>query len=119
MIYVLPLTFFGCMAATLWAFRCFDCILRMEVAAHPEQWERDQKPIGFFYVPSGARSFSGSFARTALWGSWVNARPAWLDAEASGLVAYHRFRSARRMVNILHLILLGEFASVIFWIFLT
>lgn len=111
--------FIGAGAATIASFRYFDKVLKIEVSMHPEQWVRDEKPIGFFHIPQGASSLRGSIARSNLWCNWTSRPPDWLGGGADRFSDYRRFRCARRVANTLMVAMLVIFVTAVIWVFRT
>lgn len=64
-------------AILLRSFFIFDDILRKEYLEHPSEWEKDGKPIGFFWVPKGGTVILGSYARSSLATKWAFSVPTW------------------------------------------
>jgi hypothetical protein len=63
--------------AILISFYYYDRILKTEYSGHYDQWLKDGSPIGFFWVPKGAKLIAGSFARGTLSFQWVMRNPDW------------------------------------------
>jgi len=61
----------------IYAFRTFDRIVKKEHSEHHAEWEKDGKPIGFFWVPKDGSVWTGSIARSRLAIAWVFSRPKW------------------------------------------
>jgi hypothetical protein len=73
-------------------FILFDLIVRLEYKFHVEDWEKDQRPVGFLWRPRGAGVWSGSIARSRLASSWVFNTPVWMldDQRARRLLFWYR-----------------------------
>ena len=96
------------------AYRSFDRLLRIEYQKHRGQWELDGSPIGFFWVPPGAKTFSGGMARSELVSTWASARPHWVEGDDEASAAYAGFKRLSRLANRVTLMFVGGFALV--WI---
>jgi hypothetical protein len=73
--FVFPATLGLCVCA----FITFDRILRQQYSLHHFQWVKDGKAIGFFWLPKGSSSWTGSFARSRMLFGWAFCRPAWAE----------------------------------------
>jgi hypothetical protein len=76
------------------SFAVFDTILRKEYRGHPLIWEKDGKPIGFFWVPKGGEILSGSLARSRLAMKWSFATPSWAESENELLPLFKKLKRA-------------------------
>jgi hypothetical protein len=63
--------------ALLLCFYYYDRILKTEYSNYHDQWLSDGSPLGFFWMPKGAKLFSGSFSRGALSFRWLFKNPKW------------------------------------------
>jgi hypothetical protein len=63
--------------AILTSFYYYDKILKIEYSNYREQWIKDGSPLGFFWVPKGAKLFAGSFSRGSLSFRWLFKNPPW------------------------------------------
>ncbi len=59
------------------SFYYYDKILRIEYLNYHDQWLKDGSPLGFFWVPKGAKLFAGSFSRGSLSFQWLFKNPQW------------------------------------------
>ena len=91
-IYTFCTSFIGAMVALLLSFWRFDRLLRMEYGRYRSQWELDGCPIGFFWVPPGAFTWSGCMARASVSLAWTWHRPAWVMADAEAALGYAAFK---------------------------
>ncbi len=58
-------------------FYYFDKILKAEYSRHYDQWLKDGSPIGFFWVPKGAKLLAGGFSRDISSFKWIFSSPDW------------------------------------------
>ncbi|HSB03244.1 MAG TPA: hypothetical protein VLE49_21520 [Anaerolineales bacterium] len=77
------------------AFFTFDQLVRLEYHSYPSDWEKDGRPRGFFWFPSGWRGSNASLI-------WLFSTPEWVrnDEKAKKLI---------RRLRILVLIWNGSF----------
>ena len=73
--------FGGLVLVSISLFVLFDCIVYLEYEDHHEDWEKDDKPAGFFWRPSGVSFWRGSMSRTSLASSWLISTPGWVLAD--------------------------------------
>jgi hypothetical protein len=94
-------------------FVIYDIIIRREYREHRAEWEKDGKPIGFFWSPEEGSFFTGSFARnrTAFW--WMILPPAWAksDRGVRRLFIGLRIATVASLLLILHIFL--DFAGAL------
>ena len=80
--HVMATTTIVCMAVffagTLRNLWLFDRLLKFEYAEHRAQWERDGRPIGFFWFPSEGRVLRGGLSRNICTLLWLFKTPAWI-----------------------------------------
>jgi hypothetical protein len=90
--------------ATLWLF---DRLLHLQRERYPTEWARDGAPMGFFWVPAGARLVRGSFARSAAFLRWTFRTPAWVrqDERAKRLLRDLRLAHVAGLYGILMTVL--------------
>jgi hypothetical protein len=62
-------------------FVLFDCLLYLEYEDHRHAWEKDDRPAGFFWRPSGVSFWRGSLSRSSLASSWLFNTPQWVLAD--------------------------------------
>ena len=74
----------------------FDRVLKHEHRHHPEQWEADGKPTGYFWIPEGTplrMNPSGGRVATA----WlIRKAPQWTESDAAASRLLHSFRTIGR-----------------------
>ena len=63
------------------AFLLFDKILRFQYRNFPEEWEKQGKAIGFYWVPPNSSLFSGSFQRSVRFLSWTFGSEDWMATD--------------------------------------
>jgi len=70
-----------------------DKLIRLEFERYPAEWEKDRRPIGFFYRPGGA-SFRNTFGNpsTGTVLKWSFHPPRWILEDAEALAALKRYR---------------------------
>lgn len=90
----------------------FDRLLRIEYLKHRAQWELDGSPIGFMWVPPGAKTFAGGMARSLVVSAWASAKPSWIEGDVEAAKAYAEFNRLSRFSNRIALTYLGALASV-------
>jgi hypothetical protein len=71
------LIFVAAGSVCIYAFRTFDQIVKKEYSECHAEWEKDGKPIGFFWVPRDGSVWSGSMARSGLALAWIFSSPDW------------------------------------------
>jgi len=96
------------------AYRSFDRLLRIEYLKHRGQWELDGSPIGFSWVPPGAKTLSGGLVRSELASTWASARPSWVEGDDEASRAYADFKRLSRFTNRVTLTFIGGLA--LFWV---
>jgi hypothetical protein len=86
-------------------FWLFDRLVRLEHQFHRREWEKDGKPIGFFWVPSESSVWSGAFARNRCSGAWSFRTPEWMrkDERALRLLFWYRWLGRFWIVGIIAL----------------
>ena len=63
------------------SFGLFDRILRFQVENFQSDWEKEGKPIGFFWIPEDSSFISGSFQRSVRLLSWTFWSEPWMKNE--------------------------------------
>lgn len=77
------LSFLLFFVSLLRSFLIFDRIVRHEHDAHPEFWGNDGKPIGYFWIPEGAKpSLEGYRTRYRVYVRLFLKTPAWVTTDA-------------------------------------
>jgi hypothetical protein len=75
------------------AFWLFDRLLRLEHDRYPKEWARDGAPIGFFWVPPGARATKGSLIRGFVALKWMFCTPIWAAQDFNAKHLLFQFRT--------------------------
>jgi hypothetical protein len=73
-------------------FVVFDWLLHLEYENHPEDWNKDGQPSGFFWTPDGATFWRGSMSRSSVASSLIFNTPDWVlgDQRAKRLLFCYR-----------------------------
>ena len=82
----------GLLLVSISLFVLFDFIVYLEYEEHHEDWVKDNKPSGFFWTPSGASFWRGSFSRSSLASSLLFSTPVWMvgDQKARRFLFWYR-----------------------------
>ncbi len=102
--------FLPAFASGLYGFYCIDSLLRYQHQYHFEDWVKDGRPIGFFWIPPDAALFRGSLARNYASFSLLICRKPWIDSNAD-------MRKLRRRCQLATLVYFAAFALVAWLIF--
>lgn len=97
---------------TIAVFIHFDRLLRIQYSKHKQEWEREGCAIGFFWVPPGAKAWSGGWVRSEVISAWSSSRPGWVDADEEARHAYARFKRLSKFANTASFIWLAIFALI-------
>jgi hypothetical protein len=106
------------MSFSVVVFLSFDRLLRIEYLKYRGQWELDGSPIGFMWVPPGAKTFSGGMARSVLVSTWALAKPSWVDGDDEAAKAYAEFKRLSRFSNRITLAYVAGFILLAVIVFL-
>jgi hypothetical protein len=86
--------FFILMVWIVFAFICFDRLLRHQITHYPENWAGDGQPSGFFYFPRRASYASAYWARNRCLKKWVSQTPSWAQEDEKAFNLLRRLRNA-------------------------
>jgi len=89
----------------------FDRLLQHEHRHHPDQWDADGKPTGYFWMPEGTplrMNPAGGRIATA----WLFRKaPQWIESDEVGFRLLHAFRTIGRLAIASLLLALFVFAA--------
>jgi hypothetical protein len=88
-----PVLFLVMLPVLFLIFALFDRILWLQYHFHREDWERHEKPIGFFWLPGESSWWGGTFARNRCSREWIYKTPDWMrkDERALRLLYWYRW----------------------------
>lgn len=93
----------------------FDRLVRWEYDHHREQWERDGRPVGYFWKADGCNFWSGDAAKKRVEFLWLFRSPCWI-AETPEC---RRWLAKRRAIFLLCSIAVGSVLTrLLFGLFL-
>lgn len=75
------LVFFAAALFVITAFVLFDRILRFQYQSFREEWEKQGKAIGFWWIPPNSSLFSGSLQRAVRSLSWTFGSEDWMKTD--------------------------------------
>jgi hypothetical protein len=74
------------------AFYFLDRLIRYEYQFHREAWERDGRPVGFFFRPPETSWLHSSFAFQRCEFAWLFRTPQWTRADSAARTLLSRLR---------------------------
>lgn len=102
------LLFLPLFASCLYVFYCFDSLLRYQHQHHFEEWVKDGKPIGIFWVPPGASLFRGSLARNYACVALLICSKPWIEFDEDA----KRLRRRYQFAQLVYFVIFG----LVFWL---
>ncbi len=75
-------------------FLTFDRLVKWQHEHHREEWEKDGKPDGFFWMPTARKSWRGHLAMTKLNVLWLFRTPPWARSGSPSRRWFIQFRIA-------------------------
>jgi|SRR5712692_7685773 len=74
------------------AFYFLDRLIRHEYQFHRDAWERDGRPVGYFFRPLEARWFRSGFAFQGCAFGWLFYTPQWTRDDSAARTVLSRWR---------------------------
>ena len=81
------------------SFRCFDRLLRLQVACAQQEWQDYGSPSGYFWSPPGAVQWSLRW-KGRLWSHWFVHPPGWIRTSFGNTKEYWQFRLVAGLATI-------------------
>jgi len=78
----------------LFVFYYFDALLRYQQQYHFDEWVKDGKPIGIFWVPTEASLFRGRLARNYAQFALLICRKPWIESDEEAKRLRRRYQIA-------------------------
>lgn len=75
-------------------FYYFDALLRYQHQYHFDEWVKDGKPIGIFWVPTDASMFRGRLARNYAQYALLICRKPWIESDEEAKRLRRRYQIA-------------------------
>lgn len=104
---VIVLLFLPFIASGFYVYYCFDSLLRYQYQHHFKDWEKDGRPMGFFWAAPDTPIFAGVSARNQLTLTWCFCRIPWIESDENAKRLRRRYQIASLASLLASLIILG------------
>lgn len=98
---VIILLVLPCFASGFYVYYCFDSLLRYQYQHHFKDWEKDGRPMGFFWAAPDTPIFAGVSARNHVSLTWCFCRIPWIESDENAKRLRRRYQIAS-LTSLIH-----------------